>query len=382
MSYDFMGKPKAAAATKNTLSVDGILYERLLAKLDEHSSKGKPSAKRVFRRLGYAHPKLSIHIESEGHNSRELVVASRNLSQGGVSVLHSNFMYTGTQLTIDLYNNRGNVVPRHGTITRCEHRGGRVHEIGIKFDDEINLRKYLHPNPEELLHSRERINPEDINIKVLIYSKDTEFSSLMRQHLLTTSLCYKFAKTNEEVLELFEEQDMLIFEVDTESMETPELVRSIRDQGFKNPIILAGRPKTPIDMHVLSACGADMVLPWPCDEQTMLCSIGEYIVNEWTADSLENIRSCVSPETRQVLTMEIAKIGVTLDQQIRTNNQPEVHKSCLRIKMMAPLLGLGSMKNAIDNLTLRVANKEPIEELAPELSEICMICKGLNNIAA
>jgi DNA-binding response OmpR family regulator len=382
MAYDFMDKPRTVNAARNTLSVDGVLYQRLLEKLDESSNKGKPSAKRIYRRLGYAHPKLSLHVESDGHNARTLVVASRNLSQGGVSILHSNFMYNGTCVTVDLIDINGNIVSKYGEVTRCEHRGGRVHEIGIKFDEEIALRNFLSHNEDILLHARERVNPEDMNIKLLVYSEETEFSSLMRQFLLPSNLCYTFAKSTDETMEKFKEQDMLLFRVDSTAIAIPQLVRTIRDNGFENPIILVGHPKSSIDLHVVNACGADMVIPWPSDEQTMLCSIGEFIFNEWTPESLENIRSCISPETKQTLTMEMAKLGVTLDQQTRTDNQPLVHQTCQRIKMLAPLLGLSSMKATINEITEKTAVDGSIEPLASELSEISAICKALNSIAA
>jgi xanthosine utilization system XapX-like protein len=124
-----------------------------------------------------------------------------------------------------------------------------------------------------------------------------------------------------------------------------------------------------------------MTLPWPCDDQTVLCSIAEYVFNEWTPESLENIRSCITPETKQLLGLELAKLGVTLDQQIRTMDQQAVHKSCLRIKALAPLLGHVAMKSAIDNLTERVEVEDTLEELAPELTEIADICKTFRTAA-
>jgi len=362
--------------------VDGAIYQRLLAKLDESTGDGKTSAKRIFRRLQYAHSKLCIHIESEGHNSRELIVASRNISQGGISVLHSSFMYPGTKLAIDLIPIKGNIVRQRGTVTQCEHRGGRVHEVGIKFDQEISLRDFLITNPKSLLHSREKVDPEAMDIKLLVYSSSTDFSSQLREYLQPTSLRYTFAKTEEDALAKISEQDMVMCFLDNSKMQVPETIRKMREQGFNNPIILVGHPKSSVDMLLISACGADMILPWPCDETTLQCSIAEYVFNPWTTESLENIRMCISPEARQALGSELSKIGIVLDQQLRTSDQKAVHASCLRIRMMAPLLGLTAMKSAIESLTDRVAADGSLEELTPELTEISEICKAFNGVAA
>ncbi len=382
MSYDIIGKSQAGAAHRNTLGVDGLLYQRLLAKLDENSSKGKASTKRVFRRLSYEQSKIRIHIMTEGHNSTSLVVATRNLSQGGVSILHSNFMYNGTNLTVDLVDKDGGIVSRYGTVTRCVHRGGRVHEIGVLFDDDIRLRDFLVEKPDNLLYARERIDPEQMKIKMLAYTEDDDFSALLRQYLLPSSLCYSFAKTLDEATEKSADQEMLLVHLDPNSMKSIEYVRSMRLSGFRNPIILVGNPTQAVDEHVINACGADMVLPWPIDGQTMLCSIAEFVFNEWTPESLENIRMCISPETRQSLRMEIARLGVTLDQQIRTKNQKLVHNSCMKIRVLAPLLGLTSMSEQIDTLTERVSKEESLDGLLEELNDVSMICKGLSLSAA
>ncbi len=374
--------PASDPTIRNSLLLDGILYQRILSKLDESGRKQNPSPERIFRRLSYAHAKIAVNIESEGHNQRTLIVATRNLSQGGISILHSSFMYTGTQVTVDLITNTGTTTPCHGSVTRCEHRGGRVHEIGIKFDDEIVLREYLNPNPKSLLYSREKVDHEGMDIKLLVVSPNTDFSSIMRQFLQPTSMVYKFVKSDAEAMDLFKAQDMVLLQLDKLTMETPKTVLKMRDQGFTNPIIIAGRPASEIDTHVVGACGADMILPWPCDEQTMLCSIGEYIFNPWTAESLENIRSCISPETRRVLFVELSKIGITLDQYVRTNNQEGAHTSCSQIRMIAPLLNLVALKSAINELTERVATADSLESLAPELSQISLACKGMNQKAA
>ncbi|MBO6513448.1 MAG: PilZ domain-containing protein [Phycisphaerales bacterium] len=382
MSYDIIGKAQGGSAHRNTLGVDGILYERLLAKLDETSGKNGASAKRVFRRLSYEKSRLTIHIMSEGHNSVSLVVATRNLSQGGISVLHSNFMYNGTALTVDLINKDGVIVPRHGTVTRCIHRGGRIHEIGIRFDDEISLRDFLVEKPDNLLYARERIDPEEMKLKLLVYTEDSDFSAVLRQYLMPSNLCYTFAKDLEEAQKKSEDQEMILVHIDPKSMNSTEFVRSMRMSGFRSPILLVGNPGELVDEHIINACGADMVLPWPVDGQSMLCSIGEYIFNEWTPESLENIRMCISPDTKQSLQMELARMGVIMDQQIRTKNQKQVHTSCMKIRVIAPLLGLSSMNEQIESLTERVAVAENFDELVEELNDITTICKGLSLSAA
>ncbi|MEM9082588.1 MAG: hypothetical protein AAGB34_03250 [Planctomycetota bacterium] len=59
-----------------------------------------------------------------------------DLSAGGVGLFHGRFEYTGTQCVIELSagDQAGSSVRLVGTIKRCEHVRGRVHEIGIEFN--------------------------------------------------------------------------------------------------------------------------------------------------------------------------------------------------------------------------------------------------------
>ena len=50
--------------------------------------------------------------------------------------------------------------------------------------------------------------------------------------------------------------------------------------------------------------------------------------------------------------------------------------------MLAPLLNLVALKSAIENLTERVSVEDSLENLAEELSEISLFCKGISKKAA
>lgn len=367
---------------QNTLSVEGVTYHRLLDKLNEIGNKDKTSSSRIYRRLCYRHSKIAMFIESKGHNHRKVIIASRNLSQGGISILHSNFMYPGTKVTIDLVAIDQSITSLQGTIKRCQHCGGRVHEIGIQFEKDINLRNFLQPDPEILLHARERVDPTRMDIRLLLYANTTEFSTLMRQFMQPTNIIYSFANSEQEALDKCLESDIVLCQLDQKTMQTPETIRSMRQAGFSNPIILAGQPTNTIDAHIVYACGADMVIPWPCDEQTTLCSIGEYIFNDWTSESLETIRTCISLETKRALCMELAKLGITLDQHIRANRKPAAYDSCLRIRMISCLLELSTLKSTVDTLTERFANENSLEPFQSELTEIATVCKNMRSMAA
>ncbi len=367
---------------RNTLSIEGALYHRLLEKLDESGDGEKPTASRVYRRLGYRHAKLGLKIKSDAHLDREIIVATRNLSQGGLSILHSSFMYTGTRVVVDLIATNNTVSSRRGFVKRCEHCGGRVHEIGIQFEDEIRLKDFLHPDPSLLLYSRESIDPERMDSRLMVLTQNTDFSSVLREYMSETSLVYTFAKSREEALEKCSDIDIAVCHLDQDFMQTADTVRAMRSQGFKNPIILVGKPESAIDTHIANTCGADMIIPWPSPKLTVLCSIGEFVFNDWTPETLQTIRSCISLETKRAISTELAKVGVTLDQQIRTQCPEGIRLATTQIRSLVPSLGYDAIASTIDTLTTGQTIETELDSIAPELTEIANFCREFANIAA
>lgn len=381
MSFDTASKHKTISNTRNSLSIDGALYHRLLAKLDESPNSQSTNPERIYRRLQYAHPNLNIHIQSDGHNARTLTVASRNLSQGGLSFLHSSFMYPGTDLTVDLIDNTGSIVPCKGRITRCEHRGGRIHEIGVMFHNEVCLHEFLTQNPETLLYSRERVNPCSLDISVMVYATQSDLIAQIQSLTEHTKLKCTYAKSVEEVFENLDEQDLAICQLSSDIPAIAETIRTMRNEGFRNPIILIGCPNSNLDVHYLIACGVDIILPLPINQQTVLGSIAEYVLNDWTPDSLESIRSCVSPESKNQLRIELTKLGIILNKQSDSLKDSELLGISQRVSMLAPVLGMDPLKSVADEIIQQLSSNSSAQELTPQINQLSDLCTSLRNAA-
>lgn len=366
--------------TKNTLSIDGQAYAALLYKLDDNNGCLPTESSRVYRRLDYAYPRLLLRIESSRDTAREIIVASRNLSQGGISILHATYMYPGTAVTVDLIRNDQTVRRTRGTVARCEHRGGIIHEIGVKFDQEINLREYLHSTPELLLHAHERIEPEQLDKSILFISKHNEFSPEVRQALLPTNLKYTFKNELDDILPLLEKLDIIVIH-HANDLDAPDMIAELRAQGFDNPIIILAKPQSETQAHLLSACGADTLLPWPCEHNVLACAIAEFILNDWTYESLTLLRSCVTPETRKVLVSELATRGVKLDQHARKHDHKALLADCRAIVQLARPLNIEPIRKAAADIAARLSDPES-DSIGDEINELSRACTAAAAAAA
>jgi hypothetical protein len=110
--------------------------------LDEHERKGR--GHRVGQRFSIDPPKeLSMHLQSDAFARNAYLVFARDLSAQGMSLLHGVFVAPDTRcrLTIRTLDKEPMQLP--GLIRRCRLVGGRVHELGVKFDQPIDPRTFL-----------------------------------------------------------------------------------------------------------------------------------------------------------------------------------------------------------------------------------------------
>ena len=131
-------------AKQNTLRVTRRELDALLDELDQVSNASEsPKPIRRFVRWAYRRERVPVTItQSDGPPTR-LTLVSRNLSPGGVSLFHAQYVHIGSRVVVTLRHPTMGEIDFGGEVVRCEHRGGRNHEIGIKFDREIPAREIL-----------------------------------------------------------------------------------------------------------------------------------------------------------------------------------------------------------------------------------------------
>lgn len=368
---------------RNSLGMNGQVYKQLLGKLNEMngSDPDKP-IKRVFTRLEYLDPYLELNLETTDRSHRVITVASRNISRGGMSVLHSSFVYPGTTVNAKLFRTDGSSFHVRGKVIRCEHRGGVVHEIGIEFESGIVVQEFIRPDINESIKTLESIDPEELHGKVLVVGTDPALLPFIREYLQNTNINYGFADTAKDALQKGIHDYQLIFScLDAGNMSGPEFAQYLREQGFRKPIILAGQGHDELTKQQIRLSAADMFLPIPITETNLLCALGEYLITEWSEKTLETVRSSVDRETINSLRVELAKLGIQLDQHIRTDDPVQVYATCTKIRSIAPLLGMKTLRDLTLKIGEDIAQTGDLSEFQDGLSDIKLICSSMKQAA-
>jgi CheY-like chemotaxis protein len=369
---------------RNTLGMSEQVYKQLLIKLEtvNGTNPQKTSTARIFTRLEYLDPFLEIMLETTDRSQNTITVASRNISRGGMSVLHSSFIYPGTVVNAKLSRTDDSCYHARGSVIRCEHRGGVVHEIGIRFDTEIVVQEFIRPDINESIKTLESVTPENLNGKMIIVGNDPTIMPFIREYLQETSINYGFAETAKDALEKDVNDYQLIFVcMDAGNMSGPEFTKHLREIGYRKPIILSGQSHDELSKQQVRLSNADLFLPVPFDENALLCALGEYLISQWSEKTLETVRSGVDRETVNLLRVEVAKLGVLLDQQIRTDDPILVYATCTKIRSIAPLLGMKSLRDLTLKVGDEVANSGDLSKHQDQLADIKLICTSMGKAA-
>jgi hypothetical protein len=160
-----------SAGRVNSLGVGQAALDALIKKLEAPApGAGKNDAKvrRQYIRWPFRTESITLRVSGPawaGMGSAEVAVrvACRNISKGGMSVLHNSFLHTGTRLVVELPPPPGapedeppRLIPAQ--IVRCQHRGGVVHELGIKFDEQLDVRAFVERDPFDQRFSVEALD--------------------------------------------------------------------------------------------------------------------------------------------------------------------------------------------------------------------------------
>lgn len=114
---------------------------RILHELDEAANNPAAGELRVNQRYRYQ-IREGLLMQVAGFRV-PFAVRPRNLSAGGISVLHGGFLYAGTPCVITLRTTGGEHACVAGQIVRCRCVHGRAHELNIHFEEPIEVGNFV-----------------------------------------------------------------------------------------------------------------------------------------------------------------------------------------------------------------------------------------------
>lgn len=112
----------------------------------EHDSSRRLSKRYPFRAMN-----IVLHLQQPGDGiAQTFRCPTRNLSKGGISILHGGFVHQGSRCLVQLMSSPDPGEPIAGTVVGCRYIQANVHEVHIRFDRRVDTAVYCVGGKAEL----------------------------------------------------------------------------------------------------------------------------------------------------------------------------------------------------------------------------------------
>jgi CheY-like chemotaxis protein len=286
-------KPNSEQTRPNTI---GMRQEALGQLLDQIEAGGPKTANaaREFVRFGFRREAIEVTFQQPGGgNPITLRLACRNISCGGMSVLHSAYVHVGTKIAARFKLADGESLAANGTVVRCAHLRGLIHELGVKFTTQIPARDLVSLDPFADNFSLERVDPEKLKGTIVYVDESAAERKLIAHYLRGTSLRLNAAASADEGFKFIEEGcDLIACDFEIPGMPGGAFVQKIRDAGFDTSIIVVTADPTAVTRASLNSLRISAFLAKPFRQDMFLRAVAEFM----SIDSGARQTSCSLPQ--------------------------------------------------------------------------------------
>jgi hypothetical protein len=96
---------------------------------------------------------MILTVEQQGHES-VFAIPVRNVSRQGVAFLHRSMLHPGSRCRVEIRTQDRQWVCTAGKVVRSRHIRGMIYEIGLKFDQRIDVKPFQsrHLSPDSPSH--------------------------------------------------------------------------------------------------------------------------------------------------------------------------------------------------------------------------------------
>jgi CheY-like chemotaxis protein len=184
-------------------------------------------------------------LHHPGGSVANYLVRPRNLSRHGIGFLNGNFVHIGSRCQIHLLRLDKRAQAVSGTVVRCQHVDGLVHEIGVRFDEPIELADFLTSQTQALMTAAcdasegQTVEVPSLSGRVLYMDRSTDDQELLRLNLQQLGVELFAASDALTAVDILNHQsvDLIITELSVPGLTAPEFVDLLRAGGYSGPII-------------------------------------------------------------------------------------------------------------------------------------------------
>ena len=228
--------------------------------------------RRAHQRLPYEVDQVMVTVLHPGGTISSFLVSCRDLSVGGMSFMHRGFLYDGTHCKVHLPTLSGEEHTVCGRITRCLHRSGGMHEIGVCFSHEIDPRHFMNVGVEYAEINAVPMEMPDLCGRILSICSDAVESGLLEHHLKGTGINVIRCKDprRASTVTRMEPFDLIVCDLVLSGVTGEEIIAELRTTGYKGAIVALSADRSSTRLKRAKQMGATEVLLKPYSPAVLL----------------------------------------------------------------------------------------------------------------
>jgi chemotaxis family two-component system response regulator PixH len=377
------GRPEVTQTPSNTLRLGGSELTKLVGDING-SAAGEQSFKRSHFRWPFQQSAIRMEVRHPSGAQSTLLYACRNISSGGISLLHSAYMHVGTRVIVHVPKPGGNtgLIAAPGQVVRCRHVRGSVHEIGVKFDQPVEIREVLDLDPLEGRFTLEQVDPDKLRGTLLHVEDSVTDRRLVRHFLRETQLNVIAVESAQEAFKrLGEGFDAVLCDYLLAGGTGADVCLELRQKDIRVPVILTSADSTREVKDAVRACQADAFLAKPFTRELLLRALAEFLlVSRVGTDRSGALYTTLGPDDpmRQMVPEFITE-AQALGKRLRALTEPaqleEAIRVCVQLKSGSAPMGFERLAQTADRALAAARAGGPAAAAA--IHQLAALCERL-----
>ncbi len=230
---------------RSTIRLSDLEMQKLLRMLDERDAAFSGRNKRRSPRQPFPRGVVTIIGIDQGVTVTPFTVRGRNISAHGMGFLHGQFVHPGSKCAVTLITPSGEQVGLASVVSRCVYLTGGVHEIGVQFNEVLNIEGLLEglateePTDGSASASAGRADAIKLAGRVLYVDDSAASRRLISHHLTQMGLRVDECADIPHAMVLLKEAryDLLLLDIWLNDPDGFELLLKIRRTGVQTDAV-------------------------------------------------------------------------------------------------------------------------------------------------
>lgn len=382
-----MGWDAAKNNQDNTLHLSSDRLSVLMDELDQANAAS--SARRKHTRMEYRRHAVQVEVYQPSGGSVSFFVACRNLSRGGMSVLHSSYMHIGTKCRVQLRHREHGEQWITAEVVQCRHVSGKVHDVGLKFTREIDVNDYARIDPLDESFSLESVEPQKLSGRILLVTASDIERKLIEVYLSETSIrMVHVEQYGQMAAQLSETFQLALVDFDMDLREAQQTLRELRQAGHSLPVIAISGDRSVNTRDAIREARASAFIPKPIERNALLRALAEFIIlNRSASEETESTEAPSAPTDpslkalAELFAQDLHKFAEEIESAAKKGDEKSLRYVCARIRGTGPLLGHAPVADAAGRV-LEILDKNGTIETAQEaINTLVGLCKRAKSAA-